>query len=120
MAGKQEDNEKNNTSKSNKNRGDGKFQKGREKTGGRTKGGVNKKTADLIEAIKAKFPNYNPVVAMAEIGNDAKNPIEIRLSAHKEVAQYMFPKRKAVEHKLGDNEIHSMSEFMEGLQKVRK
>ena len=34
---------------------------------------------------------------MAEIANDESHSVELRLQAHKEVAHYVAPKRKAVE-----------------------
>ena len=67
------------------------------KTGGRKKGTPNKPKQALIEAIQAKFPNYHPVMAMAEIANDESLPVDMRFNAHKEVAQYIEPKRKAIE-----------------------
>ena len=35
---------------------------------------------------------------MARIGMNPKNPVEVRLRAFIELAQYVAPKRKAVEH----------------------
>jgi len=38
------------------------------------------------------------VLAMADIANDAAIDLDVRFQAHKEVAQYVEAKRKAVEH----------------------
>lgn len=70
-----------------------------EKTGGRTKGTPNKRTQELCELMEDKFPGYNPVVQMAGIALDKDVEINIRVQCAKEVAQYLYPKRKAVELK---------------------
>jgi len=40
--------------------------------------------------------DYDPVVAMAEIGLNENNPIEIRFRAHAEVAQYVRTKCRSL------------------------
>ena len=94
--------------------------KGR-KTGGRAKGTPNKDKAALLEQIQEVVgdSNYHPVVAMAVIANDTstkqvkvdgktrrvpKYPLELRAMMHKEVAQYVAPKLKAVEHSAGEDQ----------------
>ncbi len=71
--------------------------KDRNKTGGRRRGTPNKRTRAVIDLLKERFPEYHPVVAMAEIANDESHSVELRLQAHKEVAHYVAPTRKAVE-----------------------
>lgn len=85
--------------------------------GGRTKGTPNKKTAELKELIEEVLPGFHPIVAMAKIAHmglisrpqfdEAGNytgqkdlPIgdEYRTRCLTEVGQYLYPKRKAVEH----------------------
>lgn len=67
---------------------------------GRKKGVPNKDKRALMDRIQALFPGYHPVVAMAVIANDDSGEVDLsmRFQAHKEVAQYVEPKRKAVEH----------------------
>jgi hypothetical protein len=67
------------------------------KTGGRTKGTPNKDKAHFLSLIADRWPDYHPVVAMAGIAHDESLDIELRFAAHKEVAQYVAPKLKAVE-----------------------
>ena len=67
------------------------------KFGGRQKGTRNKPKTALLEAIQELYPDYHPVLAMAGIANDVSLPDDMRFQAHKEVAQYVEPKRKAVE-----------------------
>ena len=69
-----------------------------QKTGGRTAGTPNKDTAALISLLKKKYPKWDPVIAMADIANERTNDLMLRLQAAKEVAQYVYPKRKAIEH----------------------
>ena len=47
--------------------------------------------------LDAKFPGWHPVVQMAELANDAEQPVELRFNAAKEVAKYVVPQLKAVD-----------------------
>ncbi len=70
---------------------------------GRPKGKPNVKLSETLhERLKEKYPNYDPVERMIEIALDEDNAIELRFTANKEVAQYIYPKKKAVEHKTED------------------
>ena len=60
-------------------------------------GRPNKNKQALIALLEAKYPGYQPVVSMAEIANDMDNDLQMRFNAHKEVAQYVTPKLKALE-----------------------
>ena len=71
--------------------------KGTPKTGGRQRGVLNKKRQTLLEAIQERFPDYHPVLAMAQIANDETLPDDLRFNAHKEVSQYILPKLRSVE-----------------------
>lgn len=64
--------------------------------GGRAKGTPNKKTQTLQEMCAAH--NYDPIQAMIDIARDENADPAMRMMAHKEVAQYVYPKRKALEH----------------------
>jgi len=72
--------------------------KGHKKAGGRTKGTPNKSTVELKDRIAEKFPDYDPVMAMVALANDQSADPIMRFNASKEVAQYVHPKRKAIEH----------------------
>ena len=93
--------------------------KGNPKTGGRKKGTANLDKADLLQAIRDAVGDqeYHPVVQLALVATDtsmvkvsetkqgklvefevAKYSDELRITAAKEVAQYVAPKLKAVEH----------------------
>lgn len=65
------------------------------KTGGRKKGTPNKRTQDVIERLEAL--GCDPIEGMAKIAMDKKEPTELRAQMFKELAQYVAPKRKAVE-----------------------
>jgi len=69
-----------------------------ERRGGRKAGVPNRATQELTERIAAKFPGYDPVESMAAIANDPLADPIMRFNASKEVAQYIHPKRKAIEH----------------------
>lgn len=76
------------------------FAKGkpRAKGAGRVKGTPNKKTQSLLDMCAER--NYDPVLAMIDIAQDENADPAMRLQAHKEVAQYVYPKRKALEHSI--------------------
>jgi len=67
------------------------------KTGGRLPGTPNKKSLEIRELVAQRYPNYHPVLALAEIATDPANEVAIRLQANKEVAKYMAPQLKAIE-----------------------
>jgi hypothetical protein len=75
---------------------------GTPRAGGRQKGTPNKKTAEIQERVK-KFmeqmgvKNFDPLMALAGIAVDKGTPLKLKVEALKEIAQYMHPKRRAVE-----------------------
>jgi hypothetical protein len=73
---------------------------GKREGAGRKVNSVNKSKKALLDKINEIFPGYHPVIAMAEIANSEDSNIDINLKfqAHKEIAQYVEPKRKAIEH----------------------
>ena len=62
---------------------------------GRPKGSLGEKT----KAVQAKLDQLgcDPIEALANISMDTSNTPELRFQANKELAQYVAPKRKAVE-----------------------
>jgi hypothetical protein len=72
--------------------------KGSPKTGGRKKGSRNKITLEVRQLLDEL--NYDPVRSMVEIARIASKKGDHALagSMAKEVAQYVYPKRKQVEH----------------------
>jgi beta-lactamase superfamily II metal-dependent hydrolase len=54
--------------------------------------------------MEEQFPGYHPVIQMAGISQDETVEIGHRIACAKEVAQYLYPKRKAVEHS-NDNSL---------------
>jgi hypothetical protein len=67
------------------------------KTGGRQKGTPNKNRAALIERLSERFANYDPVIALAELAQDASVDLSVRLDCHKTLANYLYPKMRSVE-----------------------
>jgi|ERR1035437_6632043 hypothetical protein len=76
------------------------------KTGGRKQGTPNSERKDLVEMLRDKYPNYNPVIALADIAHSSKNEL-LRFQAHKEVAKYISPQLKSIEIN-GDLDTNNM------------
>lgn len=69
----------------------------RPKTGGRQKGTPNKRTQNVIDKLAAL--KCDPIEAMARIAKDAEKAGDLNVASqmYKELAQYIAPKRKAIE-----------------------
>ena len=70
---------------------------------GRPKGSKGKRTLAVEETL-ARL-KCNPIEALAKIAQDKKTPLDIRVSVLKELAQYVAPKKKAVELSTGDKPL---------------
>lgn len=53
--------------------------------------------AEAWVIIGEVFPEYHPLLHMAEIANDPREDTVTQLQASKELAQYLLPKLKATE-----------------------
>lgn len=75
------------------------FKKGepRPKNAGRKKGTPNKKTQDVTDKLEAM--GCDPIEGMAKIAEKAFEDADYQLAGnmYKELAQYVAPKRKAIE-----------------------
>src|SRR3712207_6142391 len=65
--------------------------------GGRQVGTPNKQTKAVAERLEAL--GCDPIEGMARIAMDESQPIALRASMYRELAQYVAPKRKGLEHK---------------------
>jgi hypothetical protein len=68
---------------------------GTPKTGGRMKGTPNRRTRDVFERLEAL--DCDPIEGMARIAMNPQNRPELRGRMFAELAQYVYPKRKALE-----------------------
>lgn len=66
--------------------------KGR-KTGGRTKGTPNRRTAEAAALLNSL--GCDPLEGMARIALDTGNPVALRGRMYAELAQYVYSKRRA-------------------------
>ncbi len=62
---------------------------------GRPKGSLGEKTLAVQEKLQQL--GCDPIEALANISMDTNNTPELRFQANKELAQYVAPKRKAIE-----------------------
>ena len=68
---------------------------------GRPKGAINKRSKELTERLDDL--GVDPIEGMAMISADPTTSPELKFQCFKELAQYIAPKRKAVEqHTTGD------------------
>jgi hypothetical protein len=65
------------------------------KTGGRKAGTRNRQTREITELLESL--GHNPIEAMVRIATDPNASLEPRGRMNAELAQYVYPKRKAVE-----------------------
>ena len=65
------------------------------KTGGRQIGTPNRKTVQVQRLLEQL--GCDPITGMATIAMDEAAPVKVRAAMFKELAQYVAPKRKAVE-----------------------
>ena len=73
------------------------FQKGRAKTGGKKPGSPHTKiTRDVIALLDEL--KCNPIEGLSRIALDEQVAIEVRAKCYSELAKYIHPQRKAVEH----------------------
>jgi hypothetical protein len=63
----------------------------------RQAGTPNRAKNTLLARIRREFPEYDPICEMIRIARDPKSSIELQANMHREVAQYLEPKRKAIE-----------------------
>jgi len=73
------------------------------KTGGRKKGTPNKITVEVIELLEQL--NCNPVEGLARLALES-NCEEMKFKAYKELAQYVAPKRRAIDLRASDSMTH--------------
>jgi hypothetical protein len=74
------------------------------KTGGRQKGTPNKATQSIQQRLDDL--GCDPIEGMVKIANEALNNADLQLAGnmYKELAQYVAPKRKSIEHTGVDGE----------------
>jgi hypothetical protein len=65
------------------------------KTGGRTAGTPNRRTADVVARLK--ILGCDPIEGMARLAMDLENAPELRGRMFSELAQYVAPKRRALD-----------------------
>jgi hypothetical protein len=76
------------------------------KTGGRKRGVPNRLTAAVIERLAEL--DCDPIEGMAKIAADENAPIEVRARMYSELAQYIAPKRRAIDHDLSPTAADAM------------
>ena len=72
------------------------------KTGGRRKGTPNKPTGEAAEILRSL--DCNPIEGMARIAMDPQSSPELRGKMFSDLARYLYPQRKAVEHSVPDGQ----------------
>jgi hypothetical protein len=90
----------------------------RAKTGGRQCGTPNHKTADIREKLAAM--GCDPIAGMAAIAMDEKQDIGLRAQMFKELAQYVAPKRKAIEMAGADGEELTLADLVNGSYELER
>lgn len=84
-----------------------------EHRGGRAKGTKNHQTVDIEEKLKQL--GCDPLIGMAMIAMDEKTTPELSGRMYAELAQYLHPKRKAIEHSVNPEQL----DFINRLEAAR-
>lgn len=73
--------------------------RGLPKSGGRKLGTPNKANSSQTERIQELCTHYNidPFEALLKLSTDSSIDVNLRISILKELAQYVYPKRKSIE-----------------------
>jgi hypothetical protein len=80
---------------------------GQPKTGGGSRKGIpNKLNVDI--AAKLAAMGCDPIAGMANIALDTENDLDLRAKMFSELAQYVAPKRKAIEHSGDESLLEAM------------
>ena len=69
--------------------------KGLPKTGGRTRGTPNKKSDELLRKLEKL--GCDPIEGLATIAMAPETKLDLKVRCYAELAQYVYPKRKAVD-----------------------
>lgn len=73
----------------------------------------------LLELIQEKYPNYHPILSLAEIATDEDNDIKVRLDASKVILPYIEAQLKSIEIKGdGDSEFGVLRVILEESEKI--
>jgi hypothetical protein len=75
--------------------------KGLPKTGGRVLGTPNKNSQTLIEKLESL--GCDPIEGLAKIAIDPETKLDLRVRCYAELAQFIYPKRKAVDLSSGED-----------------
>ena len=67
-------------------------------------GRPNRNKQGLLVRLQQEFPNYHPILELARTANNPEVDEQLRFAANKEVAKYVTPQLKAVEHTGPDGE----------------
>lgn len=63
----------------------------------RPAGTPNRDKKQLLRALQKVYPEYSPLEELIKISLNPETSVTEQISCHKEVAQYLYPKLKAVE-----------------------
>ena len=72
------------------------FQQGNTYGKGRVTGSKNRASAAMRGLMDEHYPDWDPVLAMAEIAQDGEVDLPLRFQCMKELAGYLYPKQRAI------------------------
>lgn len=70
---------------------------GHPRYGGRIKGTPNRCTAAVASKLEVIFASFEPLMEMRLIAESKDTLLDIKVSLLKELAQYQYPKKRAIE-----------------------
>lgn len=88
----------------------------------RTLGAKNRPKRALLGMLQEVYgEDFHPIMEMAKIANDAEADLTLKLNAIKELAKYVSPQLRAIEHS-GDvnHSIDQIGELLAGLVRTHE
>lgn len=72
-----------------------------------------------VDKLQPAYEEFDPVVAMALVGADHRNDVDVRLAANARVAEYVRPKLKSVEVRVTENDPEQIARRAELMGRLR-
>lgn len=74
----------------------------------------------MVDQAQPAYDEFDPVVAMALVGADHRNPVDLRLAANAKVAEYVRPRLKSIEVRVDTDSAEERERRAELVARLRE